>query len=74
MRSLLSFYDAIPLNAMALPGAKPDGDVNHLFKLASDHLRVAFDERAAEYGKPSPEAIISPPIPPSAGPVPCDYR
>tara|TARA_B110000305_G_C19170698_1_gene507134 strand:- start:405 stop:551 length:147 start_codon:yes stop_codon:yes gene_type:complete len=48
MRSALSLTDGIPEKAMAFPGAKSDGDLSHLSKLAADHLRVALDERADE--------------------------
>ena len=36
--------DGIPAKAIAFPGAKSDGDFNHLSKLAADHFKVAFDE------------------------------
>ena len=45
-KSPLSFADGIPLKAMAFPGAKPDGLLSHLSRLAADHLRVALDESA----------------------------
>ena len=48
IRSALSFALEIPAKAMAFPGAKPAGDASHLSKLASDHFRVALDERAEE--------------------------
>ena len=48
MRSALSLEDGIPLKAIALPGANPEGLVNHLLRLPSDHLRVALDDKAPE--------------------------
>ena len=69
MRSALSLAEGIPAKAMAFPGAKDEGFINHLSKLAADHFQVALDERAEEYEKLSPEAMLAPPIPPSAGPT-----
>ena len=43
-RSALSLTFAIPANAIAFPGAKEEGDFNHLSRLPADHLRVAFDD------------------------------
>ena len=71
IKSARSFALPIPENAIAFPGAKAAGDVNHLSKLASDHLRVALAESADEYEKPSPEAILLPAAAPSAGPTEC---
>jgi len=48
MRSARSLALPIPEKAMALPGAKPDGDASHLSRLASDHFKVALDESAEE--------------------------
>ena len=48
MRSALSLALEMPAKAIALPGAKPDGEASHLSRLASDHLSVALDERADE--------------------------
>ena len=48
MRSARSFGLLIPAKAMALPGAKLAGLANHLSKLPSVHLMVAFEARAAE--------------------------
>ena len=48
IKSALSLAEGIPAKAMAFPGAKDDGFVNHLSKLAADHFQVAFDERAEE--------------------------
>ena len=48
MRSARSLALPIPEKAIELPGAKPEGEVSHLSKLASDHLRVALDDRADE--------------------------
>ena len=48
IRSLLSLTDGIPEKAMAFPGANPEGDFNHLSKLAADHFKVALDERDEE--------------------------
>ena len=59
----------MPEKAMALPGANAAGDVNHLSKLASDHLRVAFADSADEYENPSPPATLLPAAAPSAGPT-----
>ena len=61
--------ESIPAKAMALPGAKPAGFWNHLSRLVSDHLRVALADRAAEYEKPSYEAIEKPATAPRAGPT-----
>ena len=47
-RSPLSFEDGIPAKAMALPGAKDEGDFNHLSKLPADHFMVAFADKADE--------------------------
>ncbi len=49
IKSARSFYEGIPEKAIALPGAKPDGDVSHLSRLESVHLIVAFAESALEY-------------------------
>jgi hypothetical protein len=38
----------MPEKAIALPGAKAEGEASHLSRLASDHLRVAFEEREDE--------------------------
>ena len=46
--SALSLGFEIPANAIALPGAKPEGEANHLSRLPSVHLMVAFEARAAE--------------------------
>ena len=73
IKSARSFALPIPANAMAFPGAKPAGDCNHLSKLASDHLRVALAERADEYAKPSPEAMLLPAAAPRAGPTEWAY-
>ena len=48
MRSERSLALAIPANAIALPGAKPAGDFNHLSRLPSVHLIVALADRADE--------------------------
>ena len=48
MMSARSFGFAIPAKAIAFPGAKPAGEANHLSKLPSVHLMVAFAERAPE--------------------------
>ena len=48
MRSCLSFGAGIPANAIALPGAKPAGDFNHLSKLPAVHFMVAFEDRDDE--------------------------
>ena len=66
--------DGIPAKAIAFPGAKLLGDFSHLSKLPGDHLRVALDDKAPEYEKPSFEAMFTPPIPPSDGPVALPYN
>jgi len=38
----------IPAKAMALPGAKPDGDFSHLSRLPSVHFSVALAAKADE--------------------------
>lgn len=38
----------IPAKAMALPGAKPEGDFSHLSRLPSVHFKVALAARADE--------------------------
>ena len=48
IRSARSFALPMPEKAIELPGAKPEGEVSHLSRLASDHLRVAFADRADE--------------------------
>ena len=49
---------ASPANAMALPGANPDGDLSHLSRLPSVHLTVALVYRAFEYAYPSEAAMF----------------
>mgnify|MGYP000645402585 FL=1 len=44
IKSALSLTDGMPEKAIAFPGAKSEGALSHLSKLAADHLRVAFDE------------------------------
>lgn len=65
---------ASPANAMALPGAKPDGDLSHLSRLPSVHLTVALVYRAFEYAYPSEDAMFWPGRPPSAGPTEWAYK
>jgi len=48
IKSARSFAEERPAKAIALPGAKPEGLVNHLSKLLSVHLSVAFDESDEE--------------------------
>jgi len=48
VRFFLSSAEGIPLKAIALPGANAAGDLSHLSKLAADHLRVAFEDKAEE--------------------------
>ena len=38
----------IPAKAIALPGAKPDGDFSHLSRLPSVHFSVALAAKADE--------------------------
>ena len=58
MISALSFALGIPENAIALPGAKPDGDASHLSRFPSVHFTVAFADNALEYAKPSLAAMF----------------
>ena len=69
IKSERSFCEPIPANAIPLPGAKLAGDASHLSKFASDHLRVAFDDKAPEYENPSTDAILLPATAPRAGPT-----
>ena len=48
MRSALSLDEEIPAKAIPLPGAKSAGDLNHLSRFPSVHLRVALAARADE--------------------------
>ena len=48
MRSARSLALPIPEKAMALPGAKLEGEASHLSRFASDHFKVALDESADE--------------------------
>ena len=48
IKSERSFSEVRPEKAIALPGAKLAGLANHLSKLLSVHLRVAFAESAEE--------------------------
>ena len=59
---------------MAFPGAKLEGDFNHLSRFPSVHLMVAFDDKADEYAKPSFDAIFCPGRPPRAGPTEFDFQ
>ena len=47
-KSDLSFPLEIPANAIALPGAKSAGDLSHLSRFPSLHLRVALAASADE--------------------------
>ena len=69
MRSARSFAFPIPAKAIAFPGANLEGLVSHLSSIPSDHLRVAFADRAEEYAKPSEDAMFYPGSPPRAGPT-----
>ena len=48
IKSDLSLTEGMPENAIAFPGANPEGDFNHLSKLAADHFKVALDDRDDE--------------------------
>jgi hypothetical protein len=69
IRSALSFALPMPEKAIELPGANPAGDVSHLSRLASDHLRVALADSADEYAKPSADAMLFPAAAPRPGPT-----
>ena len=69
IKSERSLDEGIPAKAMAFPGANPEGEVSHLSRLVSDHLRVALEARAPEYWKFSPEAMLLPKVAPRAGPT-----